>query len=49
MGPDVTQEPEPLIKIEDPINEFKYVGKQVLNFFKGGVKLEEEKLPMSTL
>ena len=49
MGPDVTQAPEPLIKIEDPINEFKYVGKQVLNFFKGGVKLEEEKLPMSTL
>ena len=49
MGPDVTQAPEPLIKIEDPINGFKYVGKQVLNFFKGGVKLEEEKLPMSTL
>jgi hypothetical protein len=51
MGPDVTQAPEPLIKIEDPINELKYVGKQVLNFFKGGVKLEEEKeeLPMSTL
>jgi hypothetical protein len=49
MGPDVTQAPEPLIKIEDPINELKYVGKQVLNFFKGGVKLEEEKLPTSTL
>ena len=45
QGPEITpkgeviQEPKPMFEIKDPLNELKYVGKQVMSFFGGALRM----------